>query len=65
LLSAAFSGGPEYVSRPNGQNCPPHKSDQFSSCVDGERHEFDQVGIGNGIRVRDRQRLAFFQKTLS
>jgi len=50
---------------PTGKIARPHKSDQFSSCVDGERHEFDQVGIGNGIRVRDRQRLAFFQKTLS
>ena len=33
--------------------------------VDGEGHKLDQVGLGNSVRVRDRQRLAFFQKTLS
>ena len=40
-------------------------SNSGSSHIDGERYEFDQVGIGNRIRVRDGQGLAFLQETLS
>jgi len=33
--------------------------------MDGEWHEFDEIGIASRIRVRARQGLALFQKTLS
>ena len=32
--------------------------------MDGERYEFDQVGIGSRVRIRRRQGLTFLQETL-
>ena len=40
-------------------------SNSGHSNVDGQRYEFDQVGIGSSVWVRGRQGLAVFQPTLS
>ena len=56
------------------QPAPPllQVSDQFMPLqssgrpdVDGERQDFDQVGISSRVRVRGRQGITFLQKTLS